>query len=215
MLFPLSTFITFELFDKALGWQVSLSLSVLLIVHELGHYFAAQLLGVPCSLPILTPFGAVVFMRDHLESSRSMIAIALCGPLFGGATALFLVFVGAVTHDRTIETEGIFGLGFNVLQLLPTLPFDGGWVSYGLGAKYIIVGSLAVAVLVLTRHLAIWIFFFQLFGMLQGWLVHSLDVEPHLKFSLTSVLICILLLVILLGSSLLLDPHSLNWFFSW
>jgi Zn-dependent protease len=62
--------------------------------------------------------------RDRFQHA----VIALAGPIAGSAASLAAVGVGAVINSEALVRLGVVGLALNVLNLLPLLPLDGGWV---------------------------------------------------------------------------------------
>jgi membrane-associated protease RseP (regulator of RpoE activity) len=81
----------------------ALPLLTILLVHELGHYIAARLHGVPASppfflpLPILSMFGtvgAVITMNDRIRSRKALLDIGAAGPLAGLVVAIPVLCVG-------------------------------------------------------------------------------------------------------------------------
>jgi membrane-associated protease RseP (regulator of RpoE activity) len=75
----------------------SVSLLGILLVHELGHYIAARLHGVPASMPYFLPLprfsvfgtlGAVIAMRDRIHSRKALLDIGAAGPIAGMLVAL-------------------------------------------------------------------------------------------------------------------------------
>ena len=99
------------------------------IVHELGHLFAAVNLRVAVSEVELMPFGGVAKLNRLLGSDPSIeTAIALAGP----ANSLVLMVVGMVYSTQFWGREL---LECNVLlllvNLLPIVPLDGGRILKG------------------------------------------------------------------------------------
>jgi len=69
----------------------------ILLVHELGHYIAARLHGVPASLPYFLPLpivalfgtlGAVITMDDRIRSRKALLDIGAAGPIAGMLVAV-------------------------------------------------------------------------------------------------------------------------------
>ena len=74
------------------GLSYSLPLMLILLCHELGHYFAARRHGVDASLPFFIPLppgfglgtlGAVIGMRDVATDRKKLIDVGAAGPLAG------------------------------------------------------------------------------------------------------------------------------------
>jgi membrane-associated protease RseP (regulator of RpoE activity) len=89
-------------------WKFGATILSILVVHELGHYVAARLHGVPSSLPyflplpLVTPFGtlgAVIVMPDRIRSRRALLDIGAAGPLAGMLVAVPLMIYGLTLSE--------------------------------------------------------------------------------------------------------------------
>jgi len=133
-----------------LGWAAATGFVLLLLVHEMGHWVAMRLTGVPASAPLFIPFlGAVIGMKGAPRSVRDEAAIGLAGPLAGTAGAFVCLGLGAMYGGRLWPLLAYMGLLLNLFNLLPVSPLDGGriaaaisrwlWVAglIGLGALFV------------------------------------------------------------------------------
>ena len=93
---------------------------LILLSHELGHYFMARHHGVDASLPYFIPFplgfgtmGAVIRLRGRIPTRDALVDIGAGGPLAGLLIAVPMLFVGvALSHverlpDTFTETSGL------------------------------------------------------------------------------------------------------------
>lgn len=106
--------ITWEWFMK--GFAFSLPFLGVLTIHEFGHYFTAKWHKVKVTLPYYIPFwfgflgwvgligmpsigtmGAVIRIKDHINSRKQFFDIGIAGPLAGFVAALAVLFYG-FTH---------------------------------------------------------------------------------------------------------------------
>jgi len=83
------------------GLPFSLTLLLILLFHEFGHYFMAKKHRVEATLPYFIPapsiigtFGAVIKMRSPLYSKRSLLDVGAAGPLAGVVIAIPAVIIG-------------------------------------------------------------------------------------------------------------------------
>jgi membrane-associated protease RseP (regulator of RpoE activity) len=85
------------------GLSYSVPLMLILLCHEMGHYFAAKAHGVAASLPYFIPLppllglgtmGAVIGMRQVTENRRKLIDIGAAGPLAGLLVAIPVILYG-------------------------------------------------------------------------------------------------------------------------
>ncbi|MGB9377590.1 MAG: site-2 protease family protein [Mycobacteriales bacterium] len=152
---------------------------VAVLVHELGHAFAARAAGAAPTIE-LSGFGGVTSFQLATRLSRlRSLGISAAGPatglVIGGALILIGRTVGIQSGSMTafVVSVAIYvTLGWGVLNLLPILPMDGGHILADLlpgapqqrerlAAGVSIVISLVAAVLALIYG---WLFAALLFG---------------------------------------------------
>jgi membrane-associated protease RseP (regulator of RpoE activity) len=110
------------------GGQFAATLLIILVAHELGHYFTARLHKVDASLPyfipmpLLSPFGtmgAVIRMRGVIPTRRALLDIGASGPIAGLCFAIPLYIYGAA-HSHlvpiSVPGEGSVQLGESILM---------------------------------------------------------------------------------------------------
>jgi len=122
--------------DFLAGWTFAVPLMAILIAHEMGHYVAGRIHGVDISPPYFIPMpifllgtmGAVIRMRDRIETKDALLDIGAAGPLAGMVVALPVVIYGiAVSRVGTVQEflppslismeGGVFVEGRGVLYL--------------------------------------------------------------------------------------------------
>jgi membrane-associated protease RseP (regulator of RpoE activity) len=126
--------ISFAAFAVGFGsWKFGLGFVLLLLVHELGHVFAARWQGVDVSLPTFVPFfGAYVMVRHAgLPPWRSAV-ISLAGPFLGGLGATAAWAVGEAHDSHWLVVLAYIGFLLNAANLLPVGILDGGGVVRGI-----------------------------------------------------------------------------------
>jgi hypothetical protein len=70
------------------GWKFAIGFVLLILVHELGHFFEARRQGLHVTLPRFIPFfGAYVLIKDAPLNPWRNALVALAGPAAGGAGA--------------------------------------------------------------------------------------------------------------------------------
>ena len=119
-----------------MGLPFSLTLLIILLAHEFGHYLAAMHHGVDASLPYFMPspflgtFGAFIRVRSPIFSKRALFDIGVSGPLAGfvflaPALAVGLAFskvIPGIAHQGNVEF-GIPGLEWLLRQaIFPGVP---------------------------------------------------------------------------------------------
>ena len=131
--------VSVALYDGLLGLRygfgtrallLSLGITVLLLVHELGHYIVIRAKGLPAALPVFIPLiGAYVAMRRMPQTVRDDAIIALAGPLAGCFSALGCLALYEQTGNKLFLPLTFLAYALNLLNLVPILPMDGGRVA--------------------------------------------------------------------------------------
>jgi Zn-dependent protease len=110
------------------GWRFAIVIMLLLLAHELGHYFAFRAYGLPVKLPSFVPLlGAFTQGQVPLDMEQDAY-IALAGPMTGLALAAVCYGVGMATQDRFWFAVADVSAFLNLFNMLPVPPFDGGRV---------------------------------------------------------------------------------------
>ena len=128
------------------GILVTLLLFAIVVLHELGHSFAAQYFGVDVEQIVLWPIGGVAQLAEIPDKPNQEFVIAIAGPLVNFVLAI-LFWIVALLFGLEIQLGNLaellsgsdiltFGAIFNYLfytnlflglfNLLPAFPMDGG-----------------------------------------------------------------------------------------
>jgi membrane-associated protease RseP (regulator of RpoE activity) len=90
------------------GVPFAFTLLVILLAHELGHYFACRHHHIYSSYPFFIPaptligtFGAFILIRSPIRSARALFDVGASGPLVGFVFALPALAYG-VLHARVV-----------------------------------------------------------------------------------------------------------------
>ncbi len=84
------------------GFWYSLSIMVILLAHEMGHFFMGLRYGVRVSLPFFIPFpvppfgtlGAIIRMKSFMGHRRALFDIGVAGPMMGLLFTLPAIVIG-------------------------------------------------------------------------------------------------------------------------
>lgn len=118
------------------GWPFAVPLLAILLIHELGHYFAAHRYAIDASPPYFLPIpptlspigslGAFLRLRSPVVDRRQLLDVGAAGPLAGFVVVLIVLAWGYATSDSMpvgpnlpatfIEFDHLrFGLGDSLL----------------------------------------------------------------------------------------------------
>jgi Zn-dependent protease len=122
------------LFALALRWTLSPGMVLVLIValafHEGGHLLGMRLFGYKDTQLLFLPFlGGVAVARDRLVLAPwKHLVILFLGPLPGIFVGIGLLLWASGADSEFGLQAGFLVLVFNVFNLLPLLPLDGGQI---------------------------------------------------------------------------------------
>ncbi len=98
-------------------------MSFLIIVHELGHFISAKILGVEVEKIIIYPLGGISKFKMSLNISLfKEFIILISGPIFQFIAYFILIFI----MPDYYEAITLYHYSILVFNLLPIYPFDGG-----------------------------------------------------------------------------------------
>jgi Zn-dependent protease len=108
------------------GWKLAVVIMLLLLAHELGHYFAFRAYGLPARLPAFIPLLGAFTAGTPPQDLEQDAYIALAGPLTGLGLAAACYAVGVATQDRFWFACADLSAFLNLFNMIPMPPFDGG-----------------------------------------------------------------------------------------
>lgn len=106
------------------GLPFALTLMIILLTHELSHYFASKKHGVNATLPYFIPaptiigtFGAFIKMKSPIVTRKALIDIGASGPIAGFIVSVIAVMIGLHLSEivPVAETKGALTLGDSIL----------------------------------------------------------------------------------------------------
>ncbi len=112
-----------------LGLPFSITLLLILLAHELSHYFMSRRHHVSVTLPYFIPapsiigtFGAIIKMQPPILDRRSLIDIGAAGPIGGFIIAVIAVIMGLNYSEikSAKEVQEGLSLGSSILFYLLT-----------------------------------------------------------------------------------------------
>lgn len=156
---------------------------VCVLLHEIGHCLAVNRIGGTNEVLVLTPFGGLSF-HSFLQQPGRDLWVAIAGPLLSltGFTVAGGLLLGLEDNPflNPFNAEGLFlteaplinalrltvwiNLGLVLFNLIPIIPFDGGWVlhallwpAWGDRRAWMIVRRTSLATALALGILAIWL----------------------------------------------------------
>ncbi len=167
------------------GLIVTSLLFVVVILHELGHSFAAQYYDIPVKEIVLLPIGGIAQLARFPEKPVQEFVIAIAGPMFNFVLSILMVLISLLLRQdieltspaNILGSMGDLGLQpiynyvffsnlfLGIFNLLPAFPMDGGRVLRALLASQMEY-SRATAIAVSIGQALAWLL--GLWGFLGG-----------------------------------------------
>jgi membrane-associated protease RseP (regulator of RpoE activity) len=159
------------------GWPFAVSLLAILGTHEFGHYLAGRAHGSQVTLPFFIPLpfsafgtmGAFINMKEAPKNKRTLMDIAVAGPIAGYVVSLVVIVIGlSLSKLDRIPTVLAAGQGFQL---------EGNSLTYLL-LKYLRFGQLLPQPISYgnTPHILYWL---QYFFTSKPFPLGGLDVMIH------------------------------------
>lgn len=127
------------------GWLYGVGFVLLILVHEMGHYFMAKHEGIDVGVPVFIPFvGAFISLKESPKSAFVEAKVALAGPIAGSIAALLLVPLYLLTGLPILHSLAYTGIVLNIFNLIPISPLDGGRAASAVSPKLWIGGLVLV-----------------------------------------------------------------------
>jgi Zn-dependent protease len=141
----MSTFISMSLmivvYAQIYGWAFGLGFVLLILIHEMGHYWTAKQTGLNVSTPFFIPFvGAFINMKEQPKDAVTEAKVALGGPILGSLGALLCAFIYPVSGDKIWLALAYSGFFINLFNLIPFHPLDGGRIVTAISTKMWLIG---------------------------------------------------------------------------
>lgn len=162
------------------GWKLAVVVMLLLLAHELGHYFAFRAYGLPVRLPAFVPLLGAFTAGAPARDLEQDAYIALAGPLTGLGLAAVCYAVGETQHDRFWYACADLSAFLNLFNMIPMPPFDGGRVIAALWPPLWVIGfALFVAFAVYFHIPILFIIIIGLLGLPAMMAAWRGDVDPR------------------------------------
>jgi Zn-dependent protease len=146
------------------GWKLAVVVMLLLLAHELGHYFAFRAYGLPVRLPAFVPLLGAFTAGAAPDDLEQDAYIALAGPLVGLGLAAVCYAIGETTHDRFWYACADLSAFLNLFNMIPMPPFDGGRIIGALWPPLWILGFAVFVAFAVFMHVPV--LFVAIIGLL-------------------------------------------------
>jgi Zn-dependent protease len=115
------------------GAHFGIGFTILILIHELGHFIDIKRRGLPADMPIFLPgLGAFVRWKALGVSLKTRAEVSLAGPLAGSLASVACVFIWLKTGDNLYAALARAGAWLNVMNLIPVWVLDGGQAALAL-----------------------------------------------------------------------------------
>jgi membrane-associated protease RseP (regulator of RpoE activity) len=91
-----------------MGLAFSIPALFILLCHEMGHYIACRIYGIPCTPPFFLPvplnfgtFGAFIRIKAPIYSKRQLFDVGVAGPI-AGFVALIPFLLYGIAHSQPV-----------------------------------------------------------------------------------------------------------------
>ncbi len=110
---------------------------LVILTHELGHYFVAKKCGYKLDSFLLAPYGVSLNYRESTFEQRDEILIAFAGPAVNFVLSTLAVsFWWIIPESYNFTYDFVYqSLLLGLFNLLPCYPLDGGRVMAGILSK--------------------------------------------------------------------------------
>lgn len=147
---------TFCLWVPCVGWKFALLIMIAVGWHESGHLWAMSRVGIPHRGFVFVPFfGGIAIAMGLPRSLHDKVLVSVMGPVSGMLLAFTTWIVYMLTLNPVIGVLAYWQAMFNLFNLLPIKPLDGGQIASALGAsvsrhapKVISIVSVVLSVLI-------------------------------------------------------------------
>jgi Zn-dependent protease len=149
----LSLFLMIWVYSLLFGWPFAIGIAFLILMHEMGHVVAAKLLGMPVSLPMFIPmFGAYTTLKQNPPDAWTGGLFASGGPIAGAILGWICLLLGLQYHATFLVAIASVNFVFNLFNMIPVPPFDGGGMCGAISRWFWLVGLVLLGLALIYFH---------------------------------------------------------------
>lgn len=154
----ISLFVAFYYFFVSKDLKIIAWLAIIVLIHELGHYFAMKIFNYEdLSIFFIPLLGAIAGGSKEKISQKEKAFVLLSGPVPGIIAGVILFFVASHFDNYSLLRLSYAFVLINALNLLPIYPLDGGQLlkTLFLGSRELVTTIFIIASVTLLVAYAI------------------------------------------------------------
>ncbi|WP_414858881.1 site-2 protease family protein [Paenibacillus sp. Soil787] len=184
----ISMFITIWAYAYLAPLPFAIGIVLMILIHELGHVFAAKIKGLPVSAPVFIPFlGALITMKKNPTDAATEAFIGIGGPILGTIGGAAAFGLGVYTDSPVIVSVAYAAFYLNLINLLPIHPLDGGRISTAVTRWLWILGLIGGLVFIYYINSRVSQFVFFVIWAMFAWDLYKKYVKYRNREELLSV----------------------------
>jgi Zn-dependent protease len=149
----LSMLISIGFYAMLFGWRFAVGFVVLLLVHEMGHVFAAFWLKIPVSAPLFVPFlGAAIVMKQNPRDAWTEALMGYGGPFLGTVGCWVCWALALYFQAKWLMAVAAVSFILNLFNMIPFPPLDGGRICAAVSPWFWIIGLLMLVGAIVYFH---------------------------------------------------------------
>lgn len=184
----ISMFITIWAYAYLAPLPFAIGIVLMILIHELGHVFAAKMKGLPVSAPVFIPFlGALITMKKNPTDAATEAFIGIGGPILGTVGGVAAFGLGVYIDSPVIVSVAYAAFYLNLINLLPIHPLDGGRISTAVTRWLWILGLIGGLVFIFYINSRVSQFIFFAIWAMFAWDLYKKYVKFRNREELLSV----------------------------
>lgn len=181
-------------FTALYNWKFALLIMIAVGFHESGHVWAMKKAGIKTKGFYFIPFvGGAAVAEEQYTSYKQNVWVAIMGPAWGGLLAIATGIGYLITKNPLFAASAAWMAAFNLFNLLPITPLDGGQIMRAItfsinqkvGLVFLTLSFLASIAIMVTLHVWLWALFLVVGGLELGFEVYTrykAKTEDHPKW---------------------------------
>ena len=179
-IFSMTLFVLFfiVMIDNDISFVISIL--IVLIIHELGHFIAMKLFRYKNVKMLFIPLmGAFVRGSRKKYSQKQSFIVAISGPFPGIFIGIILMFYGSNVESAWLVDVGLLFFILNIINILPLDPLDGGQMFKLFFRKkhelFLLIFSFSSSFFLIFFGFILNNYIIMIFGFLMGLRVRSMQ----------------------------------------